>query len=61
VVIDHPPKQQELAIMANTSRETVSRATKVLTESGIVQKDNRRLIVRDPKGLERLAQQDPQH
>lgn len=60
VVIDHPPKQQELAIMANTSRETVSRATKVLTESGIVQKDNRRLIVRDPKGLERLAQQDPQ-
>ena len=30
VVIDFPPKQQELAIMANTSRETVSRATKVL-------------------------------
>lgn len=59
VVIDHPPKQQELAIMANTSRETVSRATKILTKGGILEKDNHRLIVRDPKGLERLAQQDP--
>ena len=49
VVIDYPPKQQELAIMANTSRETVSRATKVLTDSRIVEKDRHRLIVRDPR------------
>jgi CRP-like cAMP-binding protein len=58
VVIDFPPKQQELAIMANTSRETVSRATKVLTDARIVEKDNHRLIVRDPKALERYALND---
>ncbi len=58
VVIDFPPKQQELAIMANTSRETVSRATKILTEERIVEKDNHRLIVRDPKALKALALND---
>ncbi len=58
VVIDHPPKQQSLAIMANTSRETVSRATKILTDGHIIEKDNQRLIVRDPKALERLALHD---
>ncbi len=58
VVIEHPPKQQELAIMANTSRETVSRALKVLLDGGVVEKDNNRLIVRDFPGLERLALHD---
>lgn len=58
VVIDYPPKQQVLAVMANTSRETVSRAIKVLTDKQVVEKDNHRLIVRDPKSLERLALQD---
>jgi len=58
VVIEHPPKQQELAIMANTSRETVSRAIKVLTDSQVLEKDNNRFIVREPAALERLALQD---
>ena len=58
VVIEHPPKQQELAIMANTSRETVSRATKVLQRDRVLEKDNHRLIVRDPRALERLALND---
>ena len=58
VVIDFPPKQQELAIMANTSRETVSRATKILTEERILEKDNHRLIVRNLKALEALALND---
>jgi CRP/FNR family cyclic AMP-dependent transcriptional regulator len=58
VVIEYPPKQQELAIMANTSRETVSRATKVLTDLRILEKDNHRLIVRDPEALARLAMKD---
>jgi hypothetical protein len=44
--------------MANTSRETVSRATKVLTDARILEKDNHRLIVRDPKALERYALND---
>lgn len=58
VVIEHPPKQQELAIMANTSRETVSRALKVLLDGGVVEKDNNRFIVRDFAALERLALHD---
>lgn len=58
VVIEYPPKQQELAIMANTSRETVSRATKLLTDAKVLEKDNHRLIVRDPKALARLALND---
>lgn len=58
VVVEQAPKQQELAIMANTSRETVSRAIKVLQDAGVVEKDNHRLIVRKPKELEALALQD---
>lgn len=58
VIIDHPPKQHELAIMANTSRESVSRALSVLTELGIVEKDHQRLIVRKPRELEQMALQD---
>ena len=57
-VVEHPPKQQELAIMANTSRETVSRAIKVLTDKRIVEKDNHRLIVRQPAQLEALTYRD---
>lgn len=58
VVIEHPPKQHELAIMANTSRESVSRAIKTLTDEHIVEKDHHRLIVRDPQALQRMAVQD---
>jgi CRP/FNR family cyclic AMP-dependent transcriptional regulator len=58
VVVDHPPKQQALAIMANTSRESVSRAIKILLDDRIVEKDHHRLIVRQPKALEKLAWQD---
>lgn len=57
-VVEHLPKQQELAIMANTSRETVSRAIKVLAENGIVEKDNHRLIVRKGHELDELASHD---
>lgn len=58
VVVEHAPKQQELAIMANTSRETVSRAIKVLLDRGIVEKDNHRLIVRKPDALRTLSNHD---
>ncbi len=51
VVIDKPPTQQEMAIMVNTSRETVSRAIQGLIQRGIVEKDLRRLIVRKPAEL----------
>jgi CRP/FNR family transcriptional regulator, cyclic AMP receptor protein len=55
VVIPNLPKQQEVAIMINTSRETVSRAIAQLISSGVLEKDFRRLIVRDPQRLRHLA------
>lgn len=57
VVIQNLPKQQEVAIMINTSRETVSRAIAHLVSLGVLEKDYRRLIVRDPQRLRRLASQ----
>jgi CRP-like cAMP-binding protein len=57
VVIQNLPKQQEIAIMINTSRETVSRAIAQLVASGVIEKDFKRLIVRDPNRLRRLASQ----
>ena len=55
VTIQNLPKQQEIAIMINTSRETVSRAIAHLVATGVLEKDFRRLIVRDPNRLRRLA------
>lgn len=51
VVIERLPTQQEISIMVNTSRETVSRAIQVLIQRGVVEKDLRRLIVRKPEIL----------
>lgn len=51
VVIEKMPTQQEIAIMVNTSRETVSRAIQILVQKGVVEKDLRRLIVRQPEEL----------
>ncbi|HUR89865.1 MAG TPA: Crp/Fnr family transcriptional regulator [Ramlibacter sp.] len=59
VAIQNLPKQQEIAIMINTSRETVSRAIAHLVATGVLEKDFRRLIVRDPNRLRRLASQQP--
>lgn len=53
-VIENIPPQQEIAIMANTSRETVSRALQVLVQQGVVEKDLRRLIVRQPEQLKSM-------
>ncbi|MHB1360266.1 MAG: Crp/Fnr family transcriptional regulator [Rhodocyclaceae bacterium] len=51
VVIEKMPTQQEISIMVNTSRETVSRAIHILIQKGVVEKDMRRLIVRKPDAL----------
>lgn len=63
VVIQDLPRQQQLAIMLNTSRETVSRAISELVQAGVVEKDLRRLIVRKPKILHQWANQsnDPKN
>jgi CRP/FNR family cyclic AMP-dependent transcriptional regulator len=57
VAIQNLPKQQEVAIMINTSRETVSRAIAHLVAIGVLEKDYRRLIVRDLQRLRRMATQ----
>jgi CRP-like cAMP-binding protein len=56
LLIDDLPTHQEIAIMANTSRETVTRALSMLTASGIVQKQARQLLIRKPVALKRLAE-----
>ncbi len=59
VVIERLPTQQEISIMVNTSRETVSRAIHVLLQGGVVEKDLRRLIVRKPQELRQEAGSSP--
>jgi CRP/FNR family cyclic AMP-dependent transcriptional regulator len=58
VVIENMPTQQEIAIMVNTSRETVSRAIQILLQKGVVEKDLRRLIVRLPEVLDKAVTQE---
>lgn len=47
VVIAHLPPQQDLANMAGTSRETISRVIKSLNQLGYVKKEGSRLIILD--------------
>lgn len=54
-MIEGLPTHQEISIMINTSRETVSRAVAELQQQGILEKDVSRMIVRDPDKLRRLA------
>lgn len=56
--IENLPNQSALAIMANVSRETVSRAIHRLLTMGVLEKDARRLIVRDEEKLRHLALHD---
>ena len=55
-VLENLPTHQDIANMINTSRETVTRALLTLAQQGIVQKDSNRLIIRDPKALQRLTE-----
>ncbi|WP_179401931.1 Crp/Fnr family transcriptional regulator [Burkholderia guangdongensis] len=55
LTIENLPNQQAIAIMANVSRETVSRAIRSLIDSQVIERDNRRLIVRKPELLAKLA------
>lgn len=59
VVVASMPTQQDIAAMVNTSRETVSRALQVLLQKKVVEKDMRRLIVRQPELLRKMALEDP--
>jgi len=59
VVVEPLPRQKEVAIMINTSRETVSRTLHILLQHQIVEKDMRRLIVRNPQALAQACQHFP--
>ncbi|HJU70988.1 MAG TPA: Crp/Fnr family transcriptional regulator [Paucimonas sp.] len=56
-VIEGLPKQHEIAIMVNTSRETVSRALHTLMKMGILQKKGTILVVTRPEQLKSAATQ----
>lgn len=58
-LINDLPTHQEIAIMVNTSRETVTRALSSLVAAGVVEKDMRRLLIRKPDALKRLAEEGP--
>lgn len=47
VVIQHLPPQQDLANMAGTSRETISRVIKSLNQLGYVNKEGSKLLILD--------------
>ena len=53
--VENLPNQQSIAMMANVSRETVSRALQALIKAGIIQKDTKRIVIQDPTLLEKLA------
>ncbi len=54
-VVENLPTHQDIANMINTSRETVTRALLTLTQQGIIQKDNHRLIIIDSQALQKLV------
>ncbi len=54
-VIENLPTHQDIAVMINTSRETVTRALLQLVQNGVVEKDLNRLIIRKPLELQKLA------
>jgi hypothetical protein len=53
------PRQQDLANMVNTSRETVSRALQALIKHGILSKTGHQIVVQQSYLLDQLAQKGP--
>ena len=55
-VIEHAPTHQELAIMINTSRETVTRAFQLLQTQNILRRDGDQIILAQLEMLRRIAE-----
>lgn len=55
MVIEHLPTQSEIAMMINTSRETVSRVLNQLSEKGILSKQGKKLVIHNPDMLKSLV------
>lgn len=56
VTIRHAPTHQEIAIMINSSRETVTRVFQVLQTKGVLKRDGDALAVADPQYLTDVAE-----
>ena len=56
MVITHAPTHQEIAIMVNTSRETVTRVFQVLQARGILRREGNQLRVEDTRYLNEVAE-----
>ncbi|OGA18736.1 MAG: hypothetical protein A3G25_17130 [Betaproteobacteria bacterium RIFCSPLOWO2_12_FULL_63_13] len=56
VVIAHAPTHQEIAIMVNTSRETVTRVFQVLQARGVLKRDGDQFQVEDSRYLNDVAE-----
>lgn len=55
-VIDFAPTHQELAIMINTSRETVTRAVQVLQTRSVLKRDGGRIVILKLTQLRQIAE-----
>ena len=53
--IQHFPRQQDIATMVNTSRETVSRALQLLIKNGVLTKNGHQLQIQQSEALKKLA------
>ena len=56
MVIAHAPTHQEIAIMINTSRETVTRVFQVLQARGILRRDGNQWRVENSRYLSDVAE-----
>lgn len=56
LTIENMPIHEHIALMTNTSRETVTRALQLLHEQKVIEKDNRRIILRLPEQLNIIIQ-----
>ncbi len=57
LTIENMPTHEQIGLMSNTSRETVTRALQVLYEQGVIEKDGRRAIIREPQLLQNLMRE----
>jgi CRP-like cAMP-binding protein len=55
VIIINAPTHQELAIMINLSRETVTRAFQVLQAKGLVVREGNNLVISEPEKMTEVA------
>ncbi|MCV6588623.1 MAG: Crp/Fnr family transcriptional regulator [Marinobacterium sp.] len=54
LIIEKPPTQSEMAMMTNTTRETVSRTLSQLIGQGLIRKDGKKITIADPAAMEEM-------